>query len=241
VSIPDLRSFRAKSSNAGTDSPHASLDFARDERVLVLALSSLLLIAASPQTAVEAERDFAARAQTEGMWTAFRATAAPGAIMFVPQQVRAHDFLKDRKDPLVGYMWWPAQAFVSCDGNTAVTTGPSVLGASRGYFTTLWHKQEDGSWKWELDHGAALTSPRPAGEEVSVKRASCNALPKSPWVIDVTNADRIREAGQGRSEDESLKWNWAIGNDGSRIVTASIWNGSGYDVVVRDVVAAPKQ
>jgi hypothetical protein len=197
---------------------------------LVLALSSLLLIAASPQTAVEAERDFAARAQTEGMWTAFRATAAPGAIMFVPQQVGAHDFLKDRKDPLLGYMWWPAEAFVSCDGNTAVTTGPSVLGGSRGYFTTAWQKQPDGEWKWLLDHGDTLTKPRNAPEQPKLLTASCTKTPgQRPIVVPVGG-------GAGFSDDGTLVWIWHVNTNGGRTLTVYLWDGNEYDRVIEDKV-----
>jgi hypothetical protein len=53
-------------------------------------LASLLLAAAAaPLTAVEAERAFAADAQKQGQWTAFRKWAAPDAVMWTPQAVWA--------------------------------------------------------------------------------------------------------------------------------------------------------
>ena len=73
---------------------------------------ALLLAAAAPQaapqTAVDAERAFAAHAQKVGQWTAFRDYAEPTAVMFDPQAVGAHDFLKGRKDPPRSVEWWPA-------------------------------------------------------------------------------------------------------------------------------------
>ena len=42
---------------------------------------ALLLAAAAPQTAIDAERAFVADAQTLGQWTAFRKYAADDAVM----------------------------------------------------------------------------------------------------------------------------------------------------------------
>ena len=55
---------------------------------------------------------------------AFRKYADRDAVMFTPQAVWARDFLKGRKDPPKAVRWWPAHSFVSCDGRTAVNTGP---------------------------------------------------------------------------------------------------------------------
>ena len=70
---------------------------------------SLLLAAAAAAapTAVDAERAFAADAQRIGQWTAFRKYADRDAVMFTPQAVWAHEFLKDRKDPPKAVAWRP--------------------------------------------------------------------------------------------------------------------------------------
>ena len=47
------------------------------------------------QTLIDAERGFAVRAQRDGQWTAFRATADADALMFVPQPVKAQELLAD--------------------------------------------------------------------------------------------------------------------------------------------------
>jgi hypothetical protein len=112
---------------------------------MILAL--LLAAAEPPMTAIDAERAFVADAQKLGQWTAFRKYAADDAVMFVPQQVNAQAFLKDRKDPPASVYWWPGKSFVSCDGSYAVNTGPWVrqYGKAVGYFTTVWKRQPDGS------------------------------------------------------------------------------------------------
>jgi hypothetical protein len=209
-------------------------------------VEALLLTAAAP-SAVDAERAFADRAQTDGLWTAFRATAASSAAMFVPHHVDAQTWLKDRKDPLLGYMWWPAQAYVSCDGTVAATTGPSVHGATRGYFTTVWARQSDGSWKWLLDHGDRLASPRPAGEKPMVRRAACpRGGGPGQWVV--TTAANGRSAGiggggvrtEGLSGDGSLKWSSQTQDDGSRRIEVLLWEGRRHVPVIVDEVAAAR-
>lgn len=197
-------------------------------------ISLLLLVAAIPATgAVEAERAFAARAQTGGQWTAFREYAAAEAIMFVPQPVDAQQWLAGRRDPRHSVMWWPASSYVSCDGATAVNSGPWLRngGTSAGYFTTVWRRQADGGWKWLLDHGDGLARPRPAGGEVRPRQAHCGKLPASQPLS--------AEAGSGRggSADNSLVWRWTVAADGARTLIVSLWNGSAYEQVIDDRVA----
>ena len=85
---------------------------------------------------------FARDAQRIGQWTAFRKYADRDAVMFTPQAVWARDYLKGRKDPPKSIRWRPAHSFVSCDGRTAVNTGPwfKVDGTIGGYFTTVWQR-----------------------------------------------------------------------------------------------------
>ena len=122
-----------------------------------------LLLAASVPTAIDAERAFAADAQRIGQWTAFRKYADRDAVMFTPQAVWARDFLKGRKDPPKAIRWRPAHSFVSCDGRTAVNTGPWFAAGrqARGYFTTVWQRT-GGQWRWVYDGGGAARRTAPA-------------------------------------------------------------------------------
>jgi hypothetical protein len=201
-----------------------------------VSLAALLLAAAAPQTAVDAERAFASEAQVDGQWAAFRRWAAPDGIMFVPQPTTAHEFLKGLPDPKLTYQWWPADAFVSCDGKTAVTTGPAVRGSYRGYFTTVWKKQADGGWRWLLDHGAPLDQPRAATDRPALRNASCADRASIPPVAKVSSAG-ARDGG-GSSDDSSLIWSWKVLADGARTVAVNLWNGRSYELVLRDQVKA---
>ena len=93
---------------------------------------------------MDAERAFAARAQAAGQWKAFAEFADEAAVMFVPQLVRAKDWLPKQREETHAVEWAASESYVSCDGETAVNTGPWWLTAAKldGFFTTVWRKGE---------------------------------------------------------------------------------------------------
>ena len=198
-----------------------------------------LLLAGAAPSAVDAERQFAADAQKSGQWSAFRKWAAPEALMFTPQPMKAHDFLKGRKDPPVSVFWWPGRSYVSCDGTVAVNTGPWVRewGKSVGYFTTIWKRQADGGWKWIYDAGDALEAPRAQGGDIKPVQALCGGRLPPRRVPEV---DPGFELGFGESADGTLRWDWLVGPDGRRHFSAWILTERGAERVIDDRVAAPK-
>jgi hypothetical protein len=197
---------------------------------------ALLLAAAEPQTALDAERAFVADAQKLGQWTAFRKYAADDAVMFVPQQVNAQEFLKGRADPAVSVFWWPGKSFVSCDGNYAVNTGPWVrqFGKSFGYFTTVWKRQPDGSWKWLYDGGDGLDTPRAEGGDIKPNVAACGGERKGL----IAAPPAYEKVGVGRSDDQTLLWRWSVNASGALIFEVWQWNGRTYDKVLTDEIKA---
>lgn len=210
---------------------------------------SILLAAAAALTAVAAERAFAARAQQVGQWTAFREYAEPSAVMFNPQAVWAHEFLKGRKDPPRSVEWWPARSFVSCDRRSAVNTGPWLIRDrnQHGYFTTVWLKQSDGGWKWTVDGGDELKAPLRRPRRATVRRASCGNLKAiaSAYRAETVPTERIAgkppaDGGQGRSADGTLIWEWRVARDGSRRFETKLWNGRAYVTALDQQVAAPR-
>lgn len=188
-------------------------------------LASLSLMIAGP---IEAERAYAALAQAKGQWTAFRATAAPDAMMFVPEPVRAADWLAGRRDPPVSVMWWPARSWMSCDRLMALNYGPWVRkgGQRVGIFTTVWAHSKAAGWQWRLDHGDVGEKPVPAGDRPLVTRASCrrrdaastvslSAVP-APGALLVVGGKagavpavdwrKGRTIDSGASPDRTLRW-----------------------------------
>jgi hypothetical protein len=188
----------------------------------------------SSPSAVDAERAYAAMAQQKGQWTAFRATAAPGAIIFVPDPVDAATFLKDRKDPAVAVKWQPAESYLSCDGKTGANIGPWQRPASVGYFATVWTRT-NGTWRWNLDFGDALEKAMPAAPaSVRARRASCR--PANPALL--AKLSDVQKSGKGSSADHSIEWRWRVEQDGSRHLLVYLWNGSGYDLIIDRTIAA---
>ena len=199
---------------------------------------SLLLFAATLPTAVDAERAFARDAQLHGQWTAFRKYADPDAVMFVPQAVWAHEFLKDRKDPPKSVTWRPTQSWVSCDGRTAVITGPAFRdGKAYGNFNTVWQREKR-DWRWVYDAGSPLRAGDAGKRQVIVRRASCRAKAPGAPVIPPpaltpkqarTNPE---DNGRGESADKTLGWDWKVEKNGAHHFRVFLWTGSRYAQVL---------
>lgn len=201
-------------------------------------LAALLLQATAPGTALDAERAFNAAAQAKGQWTAFREFAAADATMFVPQPVNAQDWLKDRKDPAKSVEWWPTESYVSCSGNMAVNTGGwSRPDGTVGYFSTVWARQNDGSWKWLLDHGDTLKAPRPKQLSPKVVQASCGGKPE----IDMGGclSDDV-SMGCYAAKDQSLQAHWVRTGSG-RSLSVMIWTGRRWEKMLGDEVSESAQ
>ncbi len=203
--------------------------------LLTLMLPMAMAAAQDPETAVDAERAFNRAAQTQGQWIAFRQFMTDDALIFTPQPVKAKDALPV-KEPAIAVQWWPAESYVSCDGNVAVNTGPWVRPKGFGYFTTVWVRQADGHFKWVYDGGDALTTPRALPEKPKVRRASC----KQPvdGVMDMARTED--KAGAGGSDDQTLSYEWTVHPDGSREFVARLWDGKRMVDVVRNEIAASK-
>ena len=200
---------------------------------------ALLLAAAAPMSAIDAERAFAADAQKVGQWTAFRKWSTPQALMFTPQPVNAHQFMARLKDPPVPVFWWPGRSYVSCDGKTAFNTGPWVrdFGKAVGYFTTVWSRQADGGWKWVYDAGDELKFARDEGGDIKPVIASCAAITKAAVVLGTIGAAGYRSGG-GRSADGTLVWSWTTSPKGDRRFLAQLWDGRAWQPVIDDKVEA---
>jgi hypothetical protein len=195
---------------------------------------------ANPSAIIAAEIAFNRLAQEKGQWTAFRETAAKDATMFVPQPVIAQEYLKGKADPAQSVKWQPHKAFMSCDGKTGVATGAwQRPNGTIGYFTTVWqfiqkNERGDGTWKWVLDHGDALTAPREPKEMIETRVASCKGRAPATLVAPPEGA----KMQIGYSRDQSLSYMWVVLPDGARTLEVKLWNGTETDSVLFDKVAA---
>jgi hypothetical protein len=203
------------------------------------------VIAAASMTAVDAERAFARDAQRIGQWTAFRKYADETAVMFNPQAVWAHEFLASLKDPPKAARWAPSESWVSCDGRTAINRGTWTASARRkGYFTTVWVR-EGKEWKWTYNSGDTLVQRRALPTKPRIQRASCAARSNisQEYREEVKTTARIAgkppaDAGQGRSADGSLIYEWKVAASGERHFKAKLWNGRDYRTVLDQKISA---
>lgn len=193
-------------------------------------------LAANPSAYVAAEIAFARLAQEKGQWTAFRETSAPDAVMFVPQRVKARDWLKAQANPAEAVKWQPHAVYVSCDGNAGATTGAWQKGGGNGYFTTVWLRDPiSGKINWVLDHGDALTAPRAAPDFIESKQAKCGSRPAVP----IEAGDEGDDMAVGLSPDQTLSWTSTVHPDQSRRLVIRLWDGKMMATVIDDKVAAP--
>jgi len=217
--------------------------------MIAFLLAAATAPAAPPRivTAVDAEHAFARDAKRLGQWTAFRKWADRDAVMFTPQAVWATSFLKTLKNPPLAITWRPVQSFVSCDGRTAVNTGPWFKQDNKlgGFFTTVWQRTPRG-WRWVYDGGGnypeGTTTP---GMKVDLKRASCarkapGAPIAGPPLLTNRQARQTPEdSGRGQSSDKTLGWDWKVEKDGTRRLRVYQWTGRAYAEVLTNEVAAP--
>lgn len=188
---------------------------------------------ANPGAVVATELAFARAAQEDGQWTAFARFADDDAVMFVPQAVRAKDWLKKQQNPAQAVRWEPHQVWSSCDGTLAVTKGAwQRADGSVGYFTTAWKRQRNGDYRWVMDQGDRLDQPLAMPEMIGGSVASCTAPATAPAVADAPGQTA------GWSRDRTLRWIVRVAPDGSRSLEVHRWNGSGYEEVLRSEVAA---
>jgi hypothetical protein len=215
--------------------------------IIALLLATAPVAAAPAMTAVDAELAFAGDAKRMGQWTAFRKWADRDAVMFTPQAVWAQTFLKSLKDPPNAIAWRPVHSFTSCDGRTAVNTGPWFKqdGSVGGYFTTVWQRTA-GGWRWVYDGGGPASGAAPAARP-QTHRAACRTKAPGPPVIPPPPLTP-REArttpddnGRGQSGDKTLGWDWRVAKDGSRVFRVYQWKGTQYAQVLYNNVPAPKR
>jgi hypothetical protein len=209
--------------------------------------AALLLASAPVATAVDAELAFARDAKRIGQWSAFRKWVDQDAVMFTPQAVWAKTFLKPLKNPPNSISWRPVQSFVSCDGRTAVNTGPWFKQdhTLAGYFTTVWQRTPAG-WRWVYDGGGpaapntSVKQGKPAIRVASCRTKAPGAPVTPPPPLTAKEAHTTPDDnGRGQSADKTLGWEWKVTKDGARTLRVLQWNGRRYATVLSNDVPAP--
>lgn len=191
---------------------------------------------ADPGKVVAAELAFARTAREKGQWTAFAEFAADDAVMFVPEPVKAKDWLKKQRDPAESVRWQPHRVWSSCDGTLAVTKGAwQAADGSAGYFITVWERQRNGEYKWVMDQGDTLAQPLEEPEMIGTEVADCRSPATPPPVARVPGPGD----SSGRSRDGTLAWSVIVEEDNSRSVEVRYWDGKNWQFAIAEQVAAP--
>lgn len=209
-------------------------------------IAALVLAAARISSATDAETAFARDAKKIGQWSAFRKWADRDAVMFAPRAVWARTFLKPLRDPPRSISWHSAQSFVSCDGRTAVNTGPWFTQdrALGGYFTMVWQRTPAG-WRWVYEGGI----PTPVGKANGprVERASCDGKAAGPPIAPPARLSRNtrilgpQDAGRGLSADKTLGWSWKVSAGGTRTFRVFLWSRGRYAQVIDALTPPPNR
>ncbi len=203
--------------------------------------------AANPSAVVATELAFARAAQEKGQWAAFRQFAADDAVMFVPQPVKAKDWLKGRAEPAVAVKWQPYEVWMSCDGSLAVTKGAWQRPKGVGYFTTVWRRQKNGDYKWVLDQGDALKEPLPEPEMIAGQVADCGGrairdAAAADFEANLDASDFSEGAGVAselhESDDGTLIYTYAVEPNGARKFRVGLLQDGEFRPVLRSDVAA---
>ncbi len=167
---------------------------------------------AQPGEVVANELAFARYAREEGQRAAFLEFAADGALMFVPQPVRAGSWLRSHDLPASPVSWQPYHVWSSCDGSLAVTRGAwQRENGSFGYFVTIWQRQDDGSYRWALNTGGKLEQPLPAPDMIGSDVAECPARQERRIRQEREREwqalpDSLEGPLEGEAADGSLRW-----------------------------------
>ena len=185
---------------------------------------------------LERDRAMSREAARIGAWRALGQSAAPGAILFAPEPVAARQWLTMQDTPREAIRWSPHRVLLSCDADTAVTTGAIRWGEVEGYYTTVWRRSAAGGWRWLLSHGDAVAAPLADPGDSRIERASCAGRPSLALSAPPENT----VARSVPSADQSLVWGYAVAPDGARTVTVDLWTGSEHRRALTDRVEAAR-
>lgn len=135
-----------------------------------LFLAMAILIAGSDfqhpaEPVAQAELAFARTSRETNTVNAFVMYLAADAIMFRQgEPVDGLSLWNERKPDSTLLNWWPVIADAAAAGDLGYTTGPYQYFDKRtdkspvanGYYSTIWQKQKDGTWKIKVDLGVRL-------------------------------------------------------------------------------------
>jgi len=197
---------------------------------------ALLGPSAEPSAVITTELAFARAAQDKGTWTAFREYATSDAIWPGPSWENVQAALKGQTDPAKPVLWEPDRVWLSCDGSFGFSSGPGRWRSGRqGRFTTIWRRQDNGSYRWVLDQGFDLEDGYEKPEMIAALVAECPAGKRGAR----QSARRNLAWQSGQSDDGTLSWVTELRPDCSRQLVVKARRGEEMLEVFRRAAAPP--
>jgi ketosteroid isomerase-like protein len=129
---------------------------------------------------IEAEKNFAAFSVINGTKDAFLKFLDSTGIVFSEGKAVNGIELWSKREKTAGVLnWRPHFAGISMSGDLGFTTGPWTFQQTihdtiiaRGIYTTVWHKNKNGEWKFLVDIGVSNT---PIGNDTSISTFESSA------------------------------------------------------------------
>lgn len=163
---------------------------------------------------VEAERAFSRLSEAKGMKEAFISFAADDGVLFRRTVVNAKELWRNANPAPTGLLTWrPSFADIARAGDMGYDFGPWEFrdkpadkdASGHGHFVTVWRKQQDGSWKFEVDIGISHAAP-PAGAQAVVEYPTTNAKRTTKANVDADAARAsLLDAERKLSQDAAAK------------------------------------
>ena len=172
-------------------------------------------LAAEYQSLINAERAFAKKSMETNAKEAFLAFIADDGMLFTPDPVSGKEAWQKRPAPDYTLDWWPTYSDISRSADLGWNTGPYVITLKDGkhlygYFSTVWRKQADGTWRFVTDLGASMPDePKRGGEPGPLDPAKLekSAAPVDPKEAEgaLLDADRALGEAAGKGPEEAYK------------------------------------
>ncbi len=155
-----------------------------------------------------AEKDFAAYSVAHSTKEAFQKFIDSNSIMFDNgKPVNAIEFWEKREKNAGVLNWRPQYAEISASGDFGYTTGPWTFQstkndtiAARGQYTTVWHINKNGEWKFLVDLGIDNEQPGSTEERII-------DTPKEPAVPDEHSPINLLERAETNFNSLQVKNN----------------------------------
>lgn len=172
-------------------------------------------LAAEYQSLINTERAFAKKSMDTNPKEAFLAYIADDAVLFAPYPGPGKELWQKLPVPQYTLDWWPTVADISRSADLGWTTGPFIVSFQNGkkifgFYSTVWRKQADGTWRFVTDMGATKPEESPrSGDPGPLDPAKLEKFttPTDPKEADaaLTAADKALGETAGNGLEEAYK------------------------------------